>query len=326
MSIVKDRHSEEIEVVDEYAKFDFFVNKYILKGTLLRFYHFYRAWLSTIFAKYYAKQHLKFPIAIEIETVNKCNNTCSFCPVNIHNDTRNFTQMNDQLIHKIADELQAVNYKGLLALFSNNEPLIDKRLAFFCKVFREKLPAAHIYLYTNGLLLNYDSYIRLFEFGLDELVIDNYDDGLKLIDPVRKTMEEIKVSSHKSINIFKGKTKILLRKINEILTNRAGLSPNKDTEHFDFYKIYHHHSCVLPFIQLVIRPDGKISKCCQDASGVETLGNINNDSIYDIWNGEGYKILRDNLLKKGRLAEKLCNQCDVSIIYGSLAKKMFFKN
>lgn len=26
-------------------------------------------------------------------------------------------------------------------------------------------------------------------------------------------------------------------------------------------------TCMLPFMQLIVRPDGKVSRCCQDALG-----------------------------------------------------------
>lgn len=313
-----------LKIINKYDAKHCFVKSNVEKGCFSKYYHLFRSRINNMFASFYGRKHLRFPIAIEIETVNKCNNDCPFCPVNRHNDPRQLTYMPDKTILKIANELNIAKYSGLLALFSNNEPLIDKRIVDICSLYREKAPSAHIYLYTNGILLNYDLYIKLFEAGLDELIIDNYKDDLTLITPVQKLTEQINKSENSRLWLYLSKTKILLRKKSEILTNRAGLSPNKNMNEFQYFKYYNDSSCVLPFIQLVIRPDGGISKCCQDAYGKETLGNMNTNTIYEIWNGNKFAQLRMSLAKFGRKSQKLCQKCDVSIINPSQAKQLLF--
>ena len=156
-----------LRIINKYGKrYDFFRNN-VGRICFSRFYHQFRSGINNLFASFYRKRNLKFPIAIEIETVNRCNNDCPFCPANKHDDSRQLTYMPEKTIMKIANELGMVKYSGLLGLFSNNEPLIDKRIVKICASFREKVPLAHIYLYTNGILLNYQLYIKLFKAGLD---------------------------------------------------------------------------------------------------------------------------------------------------------------
>ena len=46
-----------------------------------------------------------FPLfeSIEIETINRCNGTCSFCPINRNDDTRILHKMSDELFYNIIE-------------------------------------------------------------------------------------------------------------------------------------------------------------------------------------------------------------------------------
>lgn len=119
---------------------------------------------------------------IELETINRCNGNCSFCPVNRKDDPRKKAVMTRELFEKIVGQLAEMNYRGRFSTFSNNEPLLDERLIDFNRYAREKLPYARMHLFTNGTLLTIEKFIALTEV-LDELIIDNYQQELKLIKP-----------------------------------------------------------------------------------------------------------------------------------------------
>lgn len=59
---------------------------------------------------------------VEIETYNRCNGVCEFCPVSAKWESRPECKMDEGLFKKIINELEMINYDGRLALFSNNEP------------------------------------------------------------------------------------------------------------------------------------------------------------------------------------------------------------
>ena len=46
---------------------------------------------------------------VEIETINRCNGICSFCPVNRKVDTREFKKMDKSVFEKIINELSDIN-------------------------------------------------------------------------------------------------------------------------------------------------------------------------------------------------------------------------
>lgn len=235
---------------------------------------------------------------VEIETVNRCNGNCSFCPVNKKNDTREYKEMSDEMFQNIIGQLVEMNYCGKLALFSNNEPLLDPKILQRHKYAREKLPNARMHLFTNGTLLTIDYFKELMLY-LDELIIDNYHQELKLIKPCQDIV--CYCEEHPKL---KKKVTIVLRKPQEILTSRGGDAPNRST-----VDSYGKDRCILPYRQLIIRPDGKVSLCCNDPLGKNTLGDLTKEKIWEVWNNQRFKTIREALYQ-GRENWPHCQSCD----------------
>lgn len=235
---------------------------------------------------------------IEIETINRCNGNCSFCPVSRKKDPREKAVMTTELFQKIVAQLAKINYSGRFTTFSNNEPLLDDRLIEFNRYAREKLPNARMHLFTNGTLLTIDKFIALINI-LDELIIDNYQQELKLIKPC----QEIEAYCKEHPELCK-KVTIVLRKPNEILTSRGGNAPNRKQ-----IPDYSKDRCILPFRQMIVRPDGKVSLCCNDAIGKYTLGDLNQESLLDVWYGPKFQMVR-KCLYEGREKWGDCRHCD----------------
>lgn len=235
---------------------------------------------------------------VEIETINRCNGICSFCPVSRGNDTRAEAYMTDELFGSIIDQLEEIGYTGRLALFSNNEPLLDERIVERARYARAHLPGARLHLFTNGTLLTIEAFSGLME-SLDEMVIDNYNQELKLIAPVKKIVEYCELHEE-----YKGRVSVTLRKPHEILTSRGGDAPNrKDIMEFA------DDTCVLPMKQLIIRPDGKVSLCCNDPLGKYTMGDLTKNRLLDVWYGKKFLRVRE-LLYEGRGKVGNCRYCD----------------
>lgn len=235
---------------------------------------------------------------VEIETVNRCNGNCSFCPVNKNDDAREYKIMSEEVFKKIIQQLADINYSGKLALFSNNEPFLDSDILERHKYTRKKLPNARMHLFTNGTLLTVERFKELMLY-LDELIIDNYQQDLKLIKPCQEIAEYCEWHPE-----LKKKVTIVLRKPHEILSTRGGDAPNRK----DMIS-YGKERCILPYKQLIIRPDGKVSLCCNDPLGKNTLGDLTKESILEVWNGQKFRIVREALYR-GRENWKHCTYCD----------------
>lgn len=241
----------------------------------------------------------KYPLfsSVEIEVINRCNGDCAFCPVNRHTDPRKLKKMDEKLFHRIIDELGEMGYKGRLALHSNNEPFLDTRIVEFARYAKEHVPHAYIYMFTNGTLLTLEKFCAIIPY-LNKLIIDHYDDNLQLSE----NMEEINRYCQEHLDIDR-KVEIHLRKKNEVLNTRGGQSPNNDRR--ETLRM----SCILPYKQMVIRPDGKISLCCNDPYGRNTMADLNKMTLKEAWYSERYKKVRKEL-RKGRSRVNLCRYCD----------------
>ena len=235
---------------------------------------------------------------VEIETISRCNNTCEFCPVNRHVDPRQALRMTDHLFDRIIGMLSERRFNGGLALFSNNEPLLDSRIENLAARARRALPDVYHYLYTNGILLTVERFQELMP-SLHHLTINNYDNGGRLLLSVREVYQYAKTHME-SANVD-----IFLRRKDELLTTRAGTAPNR----MPITPI--EVSCFLPFSQLIIRPDGKISQCCEDAVGRGTLGDLSSQTLSEAWNSLARLALQAHIRLGRRADDPICRGCDV---------------
>lgn len=64
--------------------------------------------------------------------------------------------------------------------------------------------------------------------------------------------------------------------------------------------------CMAPWVSINNNPNGNILPCCVSKFH-EPFGNLNNDSIEDIWNNEKYKELRKNMLNDKKTSS--CERC-----------------
>ena len=210
--------------------------------------------------------------------------------------------MSEELFRKIIDELSEMNYTRGISLYSNNEPFLDERIIDFHKYANEKLPQAVFWLYTNGSLLTFEKFIEIMPY-LDKLIIDNYNDNKEINSPELKKIYDYLQEHHE----LDRRVRFWFRMQNEILTSRGGQAPNKqDMNDRRAMNVI----CPLPFRQFIIRPTGEVSLCCNDALGKYTLGDLNTQSIAEIWTSEKYQEIRHEMLRNRRKNLPLCRECD----------------
>ncbi|MCH5255753.1 MAG: radical SAM protein [Lachnospiraceae bacterium] len=249
---------------------------------------------------FYSKKEIPHPVVVNLETVNRCNSTCEFCTANIHAEKRPYMRMPDELYYSIIDQLSEWGYKGHLTLYGNNEPWLDKRIVEFHKYAREKLPEAFIFMSTNGLLLDIAKVKSIIPY-VDQLIINNYCLDMKLHKNIQKIYKYVKENPEefKDVDIL-----IQIRYLKEVLTNRAGSAPNKQSKG----KVIK-ETCLMPFTDMWIMPNGKMGICCCDNFEVTNMADLYEVSIKDGWNSEPYRKLRD-AVRSGRQNYPFCKNCD----------------
>lgn len=243
------------------------------------------------------------PLFIDIETINRCNGSCAFCPANIKDEKRPFKKMDEDVFFLIINQLKDLSWTGTVYLNINNEPMIDKRIPRFVEVIKKQLKDVKVSLITNGTLMTEETLKELFDAGLDDLCINNYSTQYRLTDHNRYLYRFIK-----EYDTFKIHTKVEFRRryINEILATRAGSAPNKKEKN-------NHISspCLYPFVDMVIFPDGKVGLCCNDCYEVTEFGDLKKESIMEIWRSEKLQSVRKHIAR-GRINYNFCKDCDVS--------------
>jgi len=66
--------------------------------------------------------------------------------------------------------------------------------------------------------------------------------------------------------------------------------------------------CARLWFNPVITWDGKVVPCCFDKNAEYVMGDLNNDSFRDIWDGPKYKMFRKSILS-GRYMIEMCRNC-----------------
>lgn len=242
--------------------------------------------------------------------MNRCNGICPFCPVNVNELQRPYHKMTENLFRKIIDDLAQMDYRGNISLYSNNEPFLDERIIEFHEYAYDKLPKAKHCLFTNGSLLTLDKFKAIIPY-LDYLHIDNYNDDKLVNEKLRPVYDYLE--SHKELY---EKVNFAFRMQNEVLSSRGGQAPNKKNVRLSGSETT---LCLLPWRMMVVRPDGKVSLCCNDALGKYTLGDLNETTISEIWNSDCYEQIRKKMLR-GRKKLNLCNMCDTETRPGKYGK------
>jgi radical SAM protein with 4Fe4S-binding SPASM domain len=207
--------------------------------------------------------------------------------------------MSNKVYEKIINELSFINYSGTIFFHSNNEPLLDDEL-------EDKIKYAFLSFYTNGTLLNLEIVFKFKSAGIDKITINNYNNELILNENIQKIVNKLKVTDPK----LYPKIVIILRKSDEVLNNRGGLAPNKNKNLSNEYKLFRNSPCYLPFEEIIVRADGKVSLCSNDAYGKKTLGDITKGDLRTIWSGAKFNEVREKLSTFKRYELDLCKECD----------------
>lgn len=237
-----------------------------------------------------------------IETINRCNGSCAFCPASKDFETRPFKRMSEEMYRSIIKELRDMGWKGRLYLNVNNEPLVDVRILQFAEYAKNTIPDVFVELITNGTLLSPEKMYDLIG-KFDRVTINDYSQKYALSKLHRSIYREVKKHKEAFRNI---EIVINRRYSQEILATRAGYAPNKKEKN-------NHVSgpCIYPFLDLLIFPDGKVGMCCNDCKEISDFGDITKSSLVEIWRNEKYVKLREAMKTGDRRNYLFCKECDV---------------
>ena len=273
------------------------------------------------------------PIRLWVEPTNFCNLKCTMCP-NKTMPVKNKGYMKFELFKKIIDETKDHIYD--INIHHRGEALLHPELPKMIEYAKKS--GIKVKLHTNATQITKDKGLQLLNSGLDlisfsfegfekrkyeqtrkgakfEITFNNILEFLKLKKEMGKyvpyTIIEVishsKSSDSEKLKEFKQRfghfppDEIIIKELH----NWAGQLSTKILPKNRTY-----NRCTFPWYAAIICWDGTITPCPQDFSAVNNMGNISNQTLKEIWNGDRYRRLRKKLISGSLRDLKSCGKCD----------------
>tara|TARA_B100001250_G_C19769918_1_gene776623 strand:- start:823 stop:1740 length:918 start_codon:yes stop_codon:yes gene_type:complete len=265
-----------------------------------------------------SKNPLDSILTVEINATELCNRTCVFCP---RHDPKVYPNrnlnMSTDVADKIATNLYNADYSGRLSFSGFGENLLNKEFDKVIYTMRSILHENWFECNTNGDILDVDYVIRLYDSGLDMLYINLYD-GPEQADDFVKLMEDsnVPVSRYQLRAHWVGAVEDYGLKLN----NRSGVINWIDIDEDDVANLVG-SKCYYPFYKMFVDWNGDVLFCSNDWGREIIIGNIANQSLYDVWMCDKMKEIRSRL-SIGDRSKSPCNKCSVG---GTLFGKQSFE-
>jgi len=277
-----------------------------------------------------------FPKFFLLETVNFCNANCIMCGIDFKKKAKQ--TISDALFKKVINEIS--DYKDhveKVMLYLDGEPLLDKCLVERIQ-YTKKKGIKIVNIASNASKLDQETSKNLINAGLDEIYITIDSTKKEVYEKIRRGLnfDTVKENVLNFINIrnqLNNKLKIRIQMIKQPLNlEEADLFQNYWLERLglnDQVVIQKSHNwaskvevmkygdesdvntipCIALWGTFVMHVDGEVPLCCMDSKTTIKIGDINKNSIKDIWKGRKIDAIRNKHLKNERADIPLCNGC-----------------
>jgi len=276
-----------------------------------------------------------YPNCLVIESTNRCNLDCIMCPRGTM--TRATGAMDSGLFKKIIDEavgkvefiyfhffgeplltdhifdfIEYASGKGITTAMSTNAVLLDARTA---KKFLESKLGLLIVSIDS---LNKDVYEKIRRNGDFEKVIANVEGFVEMFSNTKSTLSATIQMIEMADN--RGEIETFLSRWNNVpglnvlikrLDNYAGQYENAAQPSGHNCQGANSKICAEPWKTMVIGWDGKVLPCHNDYNYKVVLGDLNSQSIPDVWNGSKMQEFRLMQLEGRQNENSLCCGCNI---------------
>ena len=292
-----------------------------------------------------------FPLYLQLELHQDCNLRCPMCAIAIPEAREKYItndHMSWELYQKIILEAEKYNCPSLSPQ-GINEPLLDKDLEKYIR-FAADHGFVDIMINTNATLLTEERSRSLLKSGLTRLrfsldaasketfektrVGASHDQVMKNISKFLEIKKEMGLELPVvGVNFLKMKhneheEEMFIKKwgplVDFIVIQEFTPQDFGDVDYSEFYttdlkfqkQMKSGFRCPQPWQRIYIHNDGQACPCCVDFNRDLAMGNVNNRSIYEIWNSDEMLKLR-GIHKDGKYwLDESCKKC-VNGISGS---------
>ena len=254
----------------------------------------------------YKNLRLPLPTEIEISESGTCNRSCSFCPRSAadFDDKKEF--ITNDLHEKLCEELKKLNYSGTIRYSGFVEPLLDKNIYNLINMVKKFIPDSNVEMVTNGDPLNLKRLKKLFENGLNKILISAYD-GKEDADKLEDLCKKANLSNEQYIVRHRYYSED--QDFGITLSNRSGLMENAEFK-IDSLKEPLKSPCYIPSYTFFLDYQGDVLMCPHDWGKKVILGNLNKEDLVEIWFSKKSMKIRKMLNNANRNFTP-CNVCDV---------------
>jgi len=254
--------------------------------------------------------NLKGLAFIELNITEKCTRKCSFCPRYDESIYKNRDlDMPIETVVELVSKIKNSNFEGDINICGFGEPFLHKNLLSVVKELKKL--NNRVSITTNGDVLNTRNISALYSAGLDFMVISCYD-GEEKIAKIAKLFNQAGIKEKYFIRDLYNNGNSELFALENNFNNRSGI-----IKHFNHLRKCE-GVCYLPFYYVILDYNGDALLCVQDwFRKAGKFGNINHNSLEEIWNNVRLNEYRKKLVNGKRELEP-CSTCNVN---GSLFGK-----
>lgn len=272
-----------------------------------------------------------YPEVFNIEVTNSCPMDCVMCPRKYMKRKVGFMDFN--LYKKIIDQLSGYTYAVWLHHFG--ESLLHPKIEKFIEYAKEK--DIKTQLSINPVLLNPKNIEKILNLDYLHISLDgtteetykklrgknaDYSKAVKAIFEFLKnkqrpytTLAIIRMKeTEKELEAFKKQWKdsgINKVEVKEFITWDGSIKKihKLASEFSEAYKKNLSYPCVRPWHRITILWDGRVVPCCYDYDGKYLLGDLNNQTLKEIWNSQEMIELRKQHILNDLKDNQLCKNC-----------------
>lgn len=266
--------------------------------------------------------YLDQPHEVSLETLTLCNAACTFCPYPTLE--RQGTKMSDELIDRLIGEMSTWEVPFYFSPFKVNEPLLDKRLIPICQKVNERVPLARIRIFSNGQALTPDKIagiaalknIGFLWISLNSHIKEEYEALMSLdFDMTVKRLDylhSIDFPHPVMLSCVGYPNEPFRRWCFDRWPKFESFAIKKDAwiEFTDPQVTEVPDSPCGRWFELSIVANGLVSHCCMDGLAAYPIGDVNKNTMLEIYNAPFWRERREKMMSRKELDDSSpCNRC-----------------
>jgi len=274
------------------------------------------------------------PYFINLEPTSFCNLNCTICSLDGSRKNGHLRPQIAELALNQAYELKVTEIRFFLA----GEPLFNPHLAEYIRMAKDRGFITNIH--TNATFMPQDRITALLEAGLDKISFSFDGEHAEEYEKIRigakfdltfnniinflkakkargqkfplVTLQVIKLAGAPNCNIITKDFKNLFQglPVDEFLLLNPFVWPGQEQKPFNRQHGPRYYTCMIPWNSLSVVWDGRVVWCCGDLNGIGLLGDIRQQTLKEIWNGEKIRAIRRGLAHRTLQTLPLCRSCE----------------